>query len=131
MCSHVVMFIFSPLLGKYEELLELSYEIVAIKETLMGVDHVEVGAALRNIGTITGKLQRHAECQRILLRALYIHKQHFSEGSRERAVLLAKRHQYGLDEELIKSEGSTYAEYQLSRPQEEESREEGEQQGEL
>lgn len=111
-------------LGKYEELLELSYEIVAIKETLLGVDHVEVGAALRNIGTLTGKLGRLDECQRVFLRALYIHKLHYKQGSKEMAILLAKMHQYGLEEEVIKSEGMSYAEYQLSKKASESEEEE-------
>jgi hypothetical protein len=98
-------------LGKYEELLELSYEIVAIKEQLLGVDHVEVGAALRNIGTITGKLRLLDECRRVLLRALRIHKLHFRPGAREMAVLQAKMHQFGLGDEFLESEGTSFDEY--------------------
>lgn len=101
-------------LGKYEELLELSYEIAAIKEQLLGVDHVEVGAALRNIGTITGKLQRWGACRRVLLRALRIHTIHYEKGSKEMAVLQAKMHQCGLNEDFLQSEGTSYEEYQAS-----------------
>lgn len=98
-------------LGKYEELLELSYEIVAIKEQVLGIDHVEVGAALRNIGAITSKLERWNECRRVLLRALRIHKIHYQEGSREMAVLLAKMHNCKMDDDFS-GEGTSYDEYQ-------------------
>mmetsp|Transcript_12734 Transcript_12734/g.20726 ORF Transcript_12734/g.20726 Transcript_12734/m.20726 type:complete len:226 (-) Transcript_12734:363-1040(-) len=98
-------------LGKYEELLELSHEIVAIKEQVLGVDHEEVGAALRNIGTIMGKLERWDDCRRVLLRALRIHRIHYEEGSREMAILLAKMHTCKMEEDFS-DEGISYEEYQ-------------------
>lgn len=101
-------------LGKYEELLELSYEIAAIKEQVLGVDHVEVGAALRNIGTITSKLERWNECRRVLLRALRIHKIHYQEGSKEMAVLMAKMHHCKMDD-YFSDEGTSYDEYQRQK----------------
>jgi hypothetical protein len=112
-------------LGKYEQLLELSYEIVAIKEQLLGVDHVEVGAALRNIGTVTGKLQRQDECRRVLLRALKIHKIHYQPGSKDMAVLQAKMHQCGLVEDFLHSDGTSYEEYKQQQQDAQQNKSDG------
>ena len=99
-------------LGKYEELLELSYEIVAIKEQILGVDHIEVGGALRNVGTIAAKLKRKKDCEVVLLRALRIHRlNNFHEGSKEMAILQAKMYQCGIGNDLIASDGIAYEEY--------------------
>lgn len=97
-------------LGKYEELIELSHEIVSIKESILGVDHKEVGGALKNIGTLYCKLDRLEEATRVLLRSLRIHKLHYQEGSKELALMFAKMHQCGLSEKFH-SEGLTYEEY--------------------
>jgi hypothetical protein len=70
---------------RFEDLLELSKQIVRIHETMDGFEAVMTGKALGNAGTVAHRLGLQKECELYMKRALYImlHAGGFEENSRD------------------------------------------------
>lgn len=70
---------------RFEELLELSKQIVRIHETMDGFEALMTGKALGNVGTVAHRLGLQKECELNMKRALYImlHEGGLAEDSRD------------------------------------------------
>jgi hypothetical protein len=69
--------------GRFEELLEMSKEIVHIHEQLEGPESEGAAKALGNLGSVAFRLQRSQECEHAMLRMLYILVKNYGEDSKE------------------------------------------------
>ena len=69
--------------GRYEELLELSKEIVSIHEKLDGPESEKTAKALGNLGSVAYRVGNKKECAYAMDRALYIYLELFGEDSKE------------------------------------------------
>jgi hypothetical protein len=74
--------------GRYEELMTLSKEIVAIHESLDGPEHENTGKALGNLGSVACRLFKMRECGLAMNRQLYILLSIYGDNSKE--VLLQR-----------------------------------------
>ncbi len=68
---------------RYDELLEMSREIVKIHETLDGPEHENTARALGNVGSVAYRLKKLDECNIAMERAMYIWVQKYGETSKE------------------------------------------------
>lgn len=68
---------------RYEELLELSQQIVHIHEQLDGPEHESTARALGNVGSVAFRINRKEECNLAMSRAMHIWVKKFGENSKE------------------------------------------------
>jgi hypothetical protein len=97
---------------RFDELLEISKQIVRIHETLDGFESLMAGKALGNMGTVAYRLGDDKECELAMKRALYImlHEGGLKEESREVLIHRGKMLSFGItDGETTK--GLSYDEY--------------------
>lgn len=69
--------------GRFNDLLQISKEIVEIHETLDGPEAEITGRALGNVGATAFRLKRHRDCELSMKRALYIILKIYGEDSKE------------------------------------------------
>lgn len=97
---------------RFEELFDLSKEIVRIHETLDGPDSVMVGKALGNVGTVADRLGLRRECELAMKRSLYImlHAGGLAPDSREVLITRGKMMSFQIKDGET-TEGLTHEEY--------------------
>lgn len=97
---------------RFEELFDLSKEIVKIHETLDGPDSVMVGKALGNVGTVADRLGLRRECELAMKRSLYImlHAGGLQPDSREVLITRGKMMSFQIKDGET-TEGLTHEEY--------------------
>lgn len=97
---------------RFEELFDLSKEIVRIHEALDGPDSVMVGKALGNVGTVANRLGLQRECELAMKRSLYImlHAGGLAPDSREVLITRGKMMSFHITDGET-TEGLTHDEY--------------------
>jgi hypothetical protein len=69
--------------GRFEEVLQSAEEIVRIHEVIDGVEHLNTGMALQNVGNVAYRMNKQTKCYYAMQRALYILLREYQDGSRE------------------------------------------------
>lgn len=99
--------------GRFDEVEELSKEIVLIHEKIDGVEHLNTAMALGNVGAVSYRLKHYEDCNFAMERALYILLREYGEESKEILMHRAKmmtfqvpgaEHSLGLSYESYKDE---------------------------
>ena len=75
---------------RFAEALNISREIVKLHEQADGVEHLNTGQALNNLGSSLYRLQHPIECGLVMQRALYIFLRQYDNGSKEIMMHRAK-----------------------------------------
>ena len=105
---------------RFDQIYDLSLEILAIHESIDGVDSIETARALTNVGSTAWKVGKTQIAQTTALRMLAIHmawdySRDKDEDAKEKATMMAKARlaSYQYPEHLAQqSVGITYQEYQ-------------------
>ena len=69
--------------GRFDQVLQVSKDIVRIHEEVDGVDHINTGNALGNVGSVAFRLENAKLCEIVMTRALYIVIKEFGKDSKE------------------------------------------------
>ena len=97
---------------RFEELFEISKQIVKIHETLDGYEGLMTGKALGNMGTVAHKLDLKDECEYAMKRALYImlHEGGLAQDSRDVLMHRGKMLTFQVPD-AERTDGLSYDEY--------------------